>query len=182
METNLFDLQVQRNQVIAKTNGGTCLTGAAAFDVDNKARRRNLDNSVFHDGDTIEVPFLPGDAAHPEDGAKYMALPISKGGDPVMRVLVKCTDKDGKESVKELFAGTLTKSALNRDTQINVATSGTAVEAIEDCVTNQDIWKAIAGKKLKFSNPKTVPTIVRGFNGRPDRQANTTIWQIDFVA
>jgi hypothetical protein len=179
--TNLFDAMTERNKLIAKANGGEFLSGADAFQKDNKARRRNLDASVFHDGDVVTVPFLPNDASHPEDKDKWIALPISKGGDPVTRCLVAVKDKDGKESVKELFAGTMTKFVVNRENNETVFTSGSAVDAIENCVSNTEIWETLAGKQLKFHSPKVVKTVIRGFNGRPDREGNQTVWTIDLV-
>lgn len=179
--TSLFDAQMRRAQATATNNGKPLVSGSEAFAIDNKPRRRSLDNSVFHDGDTVVVPFLPTDTAHPEDKDKWLALPINRGGDPVLRAHCLVTDKDGKQSVKELFAGTLCKFVRDRETQAEVATTGTAVDAIADCETNTEIWQKLAGKTLKFHSPKTVKTIIRGFNGRPDREGNQTVWTIDLA-
>lgn len=177
--TNLFDAQKRRAEATALNNGKPLVSGTEAFAVDNKPRRRSLDASTFHDGDKVQVPFLPTDAAHPEDKDKWLALPINKGGDPVLRAHCLVTDKDGKQSVKELFAGTLCKFVRNRETGDEVQTSGSAVDLIADCETNQEIWQKLAGRTLTFSNPKRVKTIIRGFNGRPDREGEQTVWQID---
>lgn len=177
MNDSLFSAQQQIVEAQARAYNGTASFGEDAFKNDDKPRRRNIEESLFNEGDVIVLPKLP--SASPEDAKKWISAPLSKGGDPITRCLVYVTDKNGNESVKQLFAGTLTKSVRNRDTGVTVHANGTAVDAIADCITNQDIWKTLAGKTLVISKATTVPTIRRGFNGQPDRPADGTVLTID---
>lgn len=178
---NVLDAALKRVELTAKNFGSDVTTGKGALELDNKVARRNLADSVFADGDTVVIPGLPTDDPTNPNNKCYISLPINKGGDKVTRVLCEVTSKEGKKSVKELFAGTLRKFVRNRETNVDEFTHGTAVDAVADCVSNTEIWEALAGKTIKFSNPKQVPTVIRGFNGRPDRNGNQTVWQIDFV-
>jgi hypothetical protein len=177
---NVFDAAIKRAELTAKTYQTTMLTGQEAFEKDDKVARRNLADQTFADGDTVEIPQLPSASA--EDAKKWISLPINRGGEPVTRVLCKVTDKNGKVSVKELFAGTFRKFVRNRDTQVDEFSKGTAVDAVADCVSNTEIWQTLAGKTVVFSNPRSIPTVIRGFNGRPDRNGNQTVWDINYKA
>ena len=179
MNDSLLSAQVRYVEAQAKQFKGEMVNGEDAFKLDDKPRRINVGDSIFKEGDVITLPNLPNTS--PADAARWIAAPLSKNGDPILRCLVEVKDNSGVESVKQLFAGTLTKSVRNRDTGVTVTTNGTAADAIADCVTNQDIWKALAGKSLKITKITTVPVIRRGFNGQADRPGDAQILTIDLV-
>lgn len=176
---NVLDAAVKRANLTAQNYGTTVLTGADAMKLDEKVARRNLADSVFADGDVVTIPALPTDNATDAQNKQWIALPINKGGDPVTRCLCEVTSKDGKKSVKELFAGTFRKFVRNRESGEDVYSNGSAVDLVADCVSNTEIWEQLAGKTIEFSAPKQVPTVIRGFNGRPDRNGNQTVWTIN---
>lgn len=179
MNDSLYSAQVRYIEAQANQFKGSVTNGVDAFKADDKPRRINVGDSIFKQGDTFTLPNLP--ETSPEDAKRWIAAPLSKNGDPVLRCLVECKGDDGVESVKQLFAGTLTKIVRNRDTGVNVMTNGTAADAIADCVTNTDIWKKLAGKTLVVKAVTTVPIIRRGFNGAADRPGDAQVLTIDLV-
>lgn len=154
------------------------LSGAAALAKDDKPRGRNFAETLFSDGDVVEVPAYP-DKDEPKDtDAQWIALPMTATGDPILRVLCKVTN--GKVvSYKQLFCGTLTKSVTNRENGASVSVSGTLADEIADCVTNIDVWKKVAGRTLTFVSHEDVPIVQRGFGGDPDRNKSAMVFSID---
>lgn len=179
MNDSLYSAQVRYIEAQSKQFKGELTSGVDAFKADDKPRRINVGDSIFKKGDVFTLPNLPETSE--ADAKRWIAAPLSKNGDPILRCLVECKGDDGVESVKQLFAGTLTKSVRNRDTGVTVMTSGTAADAIADCVTNQDIWKKLAGKTLVVKDITTVPIIRRGFNGQADRPGDAQVLTIDLV-
>ena len=154
------------------------LSGAAALAKDDKPRGRNFAETLFSDGDVVEVPAYP-DKDNPKDSdAQWVALPMTATGDPILRVLCKVTN--GKVTTyKQLFCGTLTKSVTNRENGASVSVSGTLADEIADCVTNIDVWKKVAGRTLTFVSHEDVPIVQRGFGGDPDRNKSAMVFSID---
>ena len=180
---SIFVNAVNRANIQAVQFGGTAVSGAQAVE-NSKAKTapRNIGNSMFADGDVVEIPALPVAGNPQESDAQWLEKPLSRGGDPVQSVLCKVTTKSGAVVCKELFAGTLVKSAIENGTEVTYSTTGTVPNAVDGLASLYDVFAAVAGKKIKFSNPKTFKTVRRDFTGqRPDRIANTTVFQIDFA-
>lgn len=175
----IFVNAINRAELQSKQWGSAATKGAAAFATANdRPARRTIGAVMFNDGDVIEIPQLPQD--NPETADQWLSKPLSRGGDPVLSVLVKCTSKSGVVSVKEFFLGTLFKSQENADTHQFMETSGSARNLVEGLESEAAQWAKIAGKKLKFSNPVQFKTMRRDFTGqRPDRLANSTVFTID---
>lgn len=180
---NLFNVAVSRAQMQATSFGGNCVSGANAVKgAADRLAPRNMTLGMFADGDVVEIPAYPEEGNLKETDAQWLAKPLSRGGDPVLSVLCKVTTKSGAVVCKELFAGTLVKSAINNATMQPVSASGDVPRDLASMDTLEAMFKAVAGKKIKFSNPVTFKTMRRDFSGnRPDREANTTVFQIDWA-
>lgn len=179
MEVNeILAVELKRMEALAKSLKSELKSGSEALKMDEKPRRMSIDEGLFSPGDILTIPKLPEDDKSTAN--QWVALPISKDGDPVLRVLVD-VENNGVHTIKSLFAGTLGKTAINRDDRTVVKTGGNIVEKLEKCATNADIWATIAGHKLEFVSGQPVPIIRRGWNGQPDRQADTTIWTINVI-
>lgn len=175
----IFQIEKQRAEAQARQYGSACTSGIDAFNVSSgNAARRSINDNIFLDGDVIEVPKLPQD--DPNTADQWIAAPLSRGGDPVTCVLVKCTAKSGKVSVKRLFAGTITKSVMEHGTDTVYSTGGSVVTstAVQNAATVGEIFAALASHKIRFGQPKTVKVNRRDFNGvRPDRISSSTVFQ-----
>jgi len=176
-----FAALIKQAEATARENDGKLATGADALKADDKPRRSDISQSMFNVGDEFTVPAYPGTpGSTPETDARYVSAPISKGGVPVLRVYVDVKNGDFTET-KPLFMGTFTKRIMNVDTQQIVAAKGTAVELLRNCITNNDCWKVLAGKRLKVVDCVNVPYIRRGWNGQPDRRTTTNVLTIDVI-
>ena len=180
---NIFNVAVSRAQMQATNFGGSCVSGTKAVKgAADRLAPRNITLGMFADGDVVEIPAYPVEGNPQETDAQWLSKPLSRGGDPVLSVLCKVTTKSGAVVCKELFAGTLVKSAVNNATMEAVSASGSVPADLASMDTLEALYQAVAGKKIKFSNPKTFRTTRRDFTGtRPDREANTTVFQIDWA-
>lgn len=171
----LFSFAIEYNKAVCEKWGVEIKTGLDAFESNNTLVRRNLEDSMFHVGDIIEIPA-------DKTSKQWLSLPVAKGGDPVVRPLCRVTAADGTVTARELFYGTLTKSVRNRETKKSVSVKGTIVDELRNCIMQEEGWEKLLGKKLKVTNATEVPIIRRGWNGQPDRATTTTVYDIDVVA
>ena len=180
---SMFKVALNRAKIQATQFGGTAVTGAEAIaDAANRTAPRNINLSMFADGDEVKVPEYPVAGTPKESDAQWIKKPLSRGGDPVLSVLCEVKTAGGAITYKELFAGSLVKSAINNATGAPVSTSGTVPVAVQQLDTLESVFKAVAGKTLKFSKPQTFETTRRDFrNNGPDRVSRTTVFQIDFA-
>lgn len=177
---NILSMEVERLEASARNMGVSALSGFDSLELDDKPRRRSIGETVFKDGDVLTVPPLPVKGEPKDTDSLWKALPISAGGDPILRVVCSCYNTESKKTTaKQLFAGTLSKSLMNRDTLVETPVTGTIVAYLADCVTNTQVWNKIAGHKLHFVSHTDVPYVQIGFNGAPDRNKTGSVFEIN---
>lgn len=175
---------IDRANVLAQQYGTSAIFGAAVINqAENTAAPRNISFTMFADGDVVTVPPFPIEGSAQETDKQWVAKPLNQGGRPVLSVFCEVHNElTGVDSVKELFAGTLVKNAMEEGTGKNYGARGDVPAAVATLATVKDMFVAVAGKKIKFSEPKTFKTRRRDFSGKmPDRIADTTVFKIDFA-
>ena len=180
----ILEQAISRATVMAQQYGTAATFGAAVINqAKNTAAPRNIAFVMFADGDVATIPPYPVEGTPRESDKQWVSKPINANGRPVLSVFCEVHNElTGVDSVKELFAGTLVKNALEEGTGKNIAASGNVPAAVMNLATVEDVFLAVAGKKIKFSNPKTFKTRRRDFTGqRPDHIADTTVFQMDFA-
>lgn len=168
MNDSLFSSAVESERLRAQqlaTDGRSTqfFDGENAFALAAKSRvPRNLAEVLLNEGDTFTIPT--------DDKSKqWIATPLSKGGDPVLRLLAEVKDKDGNVRFVQVFVGTLLKSVRNRETKAQVLADckfkdGSSFRAHSAGFANQqDCWKFLFGKTLKVSAVTEVPSIGRNY-------------------
>ena len=170
-DSNLFDLHLKQAERQAEAFGGTVLNGSAAFEC-SKGKRipRDPERARLLDGDEFTVP-------DNESNSDWLALPLSKGGDPITRLLARV--KRGENIVPiEIFIGTLLKSATKTDGTVARSTvlfkDGTnlADKALA-CIDPTDVWRLCFGKRFRVSNA-TEHNVRSIRNGQPSSRHTYT--------
>ncbi len=121
---------------------------------------RNLEEVLLRDGDEFTIPT-------DSKSKQWIATPLSKGGDPVLRLLAEVRGKDGSVRFVQIFVGTLLKSVRNRETKEQALADvkfkdGSSFRAHSAGFANQqDCWTFLFGKTLKVVSVSEVPTIGR---------------------
>ncbi len=168
MNDSLFSSALESERLRAQqlaTDGRAAqfLDGKEAFALASKSRvPRNLAETLLNDGDTFTIP----DSA---ESKQWLASPLSKGGDPVLRLLAEVKDKDGNVRFVQVFVGTLLKSVRNRENKEQVLADvkfkdGSSFRAHSAGFANQqDCWQFLFGKTLTVKAVQEVPTIGRNY-------------------
>lgn len=168
MNDSLFSSAVESERLRAQqlaTDGRSTqfLDGKEAFALSANSRvPRNIEEVVLREGDTFTIP----DSA---ESKQWIATPLSKGGDPVLRLLAEIKGKDGSVRFVQVFVGTLLKSVRNRETKEQVLADckfkdGSSFRALSAGFANQqDCWKFLFGKTLTVKAVTEVPSIGRNY-------------------
>lgn len=168
MNDSLFSSAVESERLRAQqlaTDGRASqfFDGKDAFALASNQRvPRNLGEVLLAEGDTFTIPT-------DENSKQWLATPLSKGGDPVLRLLAEVKDKNGNVRFVQVFIGTLLKSVRNRETKGQVLADvkfkdGSSFRAHSAGFANQqDCWRFLFGKTLKVTAVDEVPTIGRNY-------------------
>jgi len=170
-ESNLFDLHKQQAQRQAEALGATALNGAEAFAC-SKGKRipRDPERARLLDGDEFTVP-------ENESSDQWLALPFSKGGDPITRLVAHVKRGDAIVPI-EVFIGTLLKSATKTDGTVARSTvlfkdSTNLADKALACIDPTDVWRLCFGKTFKVSNA-TEHNVRSIRNGQPSSRHTYT--------
>ena len=166
MNDTLFSSAVESERLRAQqlaTDGRAAqfLDGQDAFALSaNNRVPRNIEEVLLRDGDEFTIPT-------DSKSKQWIATPLSKGGDPVVRLLAEVRGKDGQVRFVQVFLGTLLKSVRNRETKEQTLADikfkdDKSFRAVSAGFANQqDCWKFLFGKTLKVVSVAEVPTIKR---------------------
>lgn len=166
MNDTLFSSAVESERLRAQqlaTDGRAAqfLDGQDAFALSANTRvPRNLEEVLLQDGDEFTIPT-------DSKSKQWIATPLSKGGDPVVRLLAEVRGKDGQVRFVQVFLGTLLKSVRNRETKTTALADvklkdGSSFRAQSAGFPSQEqCWRFLFGKTLKVVSVSEVPTIKR---------------------
>jgi len=153
--------KLRADQLATEGRASQFFSGEDAFALSANSRvPRNIEEVLLRDGDEFTIPT-------DSKSKQWIATPLSKGGDPVLRLLAEVKGKDGSVRFVQIFVGTLLKSVRNRETKAQALADvkfkdGSSFRATSAGFPNQQAcWEFLFGKTLKVVSASEVPTIKR---------------------